>query len=587
MYTRGVLPKRKLRNVWRFKEEAIAIAKALGRDGDGATILARALIRVLEELDLVFEHSGLLGDDASSDQAQEYYLIPEVWSRRLDEQGRLRTDAQASPSTYDSRTHMMIGRQVDVEGWLLPSFFRKFVCKCATALAHKDNLWKGGRVTLARDALRWESATWPGKEKALALWVESSEQTIVTVKVVGLRGEKYVMRELSAMVAKTLQDVADAERVSIVRIARRRVGTLPPEGSASDELAWVDEGEAEKRIQSGECVMRLEYNGDIAPVPLYLFDSSASLWDVIPNFDAEQMVPRRAHDPEYLIHCRGFKSAAAAAAAATKPPAHLRQVMDTVSKVTAGRWGTSFIGRLLTKWSVLLEREEIRKRVQVVDVSQYGTKGGPSYADYQLLVCLPFRNLYVSTERYHSMVLEEFSLEVLRMLGALRAKRATITIRSSDECSRQSTGWLGFWNWGIGSSSQNRADAKAYLPFSRKWDPPQSGPEDAYPLLDEEAWYYLDESCAACRTKFRGLDLTGARNSILSMKASRVHGGTEIGKATVKLFFSKSDELGLSGSYQGFEAQFGGSNKTESTLEMEYEAQMYNWNEDRQEWEWE
>ena len=70
--------------------------------------------------------------------------------------------------------------------------------------------------------------------------------------------------------------------------------------------------------------MRREHNGDTALVPLHLFD-------------AEQMVPRRAHDPEYLIHCRGFNSAAAAAAAAaTKPPAHLRQVMETVSKVTAG-----------------------------------------------------------------------------------------------------------------------------------------------------------------------------------------------------------------------------------------------------------
>ena len=71
------------------------------------------------------------------------------------------------------------------------------------------------------------------------------------------------------------------------------------------------------------------------------------------------------------------------------------------------------------------------------------------------------------------------------------------------------------------------------------------------------------------------------------MKASRVHCGTPIGRATVKLFTGKSDELGLSGSYQESEAQFGRSNKTESTLEMEYEAQVYNWNEDRREWEWE
>ena len=165
LYTRGILPKCKLGSVWLFKKEAIAIAKALGRDGDGDTILAEVLIRVLKELDLVFEHSGLLGDDAGSDQAQEYYLVPEVWSQRLDKQGRLRVDVQALPCTYDSRIHMMIGWQMDVEGWLLPSFFRKFVCQCATALTQKGDLWKGGRVTLARDALRWESAAWPRREK--------------------------------------------------------------------------------------------------------------------------------------------------------------------------------------------------------------------------------------------------------------------------------------------------------------------------------------------------------------------------------------------------------------------------------------
>ena len=73
----------------------------------------------------------------------------------------------------------------------------------------------------------------PGEKRALALWLENGEQTTVTVKVAGLRGEKYVMREPSVMVTKTLQDVASEERVSIVR---RRIGVLPPGGSASDEL---------------------------------------------------------------------------------------------------------------------------------------------------------------------------------------------------------------------------------------------------------------------------------------------------------------------------------------------------------------
>ena len=70
--------------------------------------------------------------------------------------------------------------------------------------------------------------------------------------------------------------------------------------------------------------------------------------------------------------------------------------------------------------------------MKVVDVSQYEAGRDLSHADYQLLVFLPFRSLYVSTERYHSMALEEFRLEALRMFGALRAKTVTITIRSSD-----------------------------------------------------------------------------------------------------------------------------------------------------------
>ena len=389
------------------------------------------------------------------------------------------------------------------------------------------------------------------------------------------------MRELSAVVATTLQGVADEERVSIVR---RRVGVLPRGGSASDELVWVSKRIAEQGLQSGKCVMRCVHNGDTTPVPLYLFDPSASPCDVIPNFDAGQTVPRRAHDPEYLINCPGYNNSAPAII----PPAHSRQVMEIIAKVTAGCSSESSNVQLITEFRDILEPEKIKKRVQVVDASQYEAREDLSHADCQLLVCLPFRNLYVSVERYHSMVLEDFCLETLKMFKALRAKTATITIRSSDKCGRQTNGWLGFLGiLGGGTSSQDQADVEVDLAFSNSWGPPQSGPEDEYPLLDAEQWYYLDDSSPSCRTTFHGLDLTGARNFILTVKGNRVHGGKRIGSATIKLSFSESDKLGLSGGYKGVEGQFGRSSQTQSTVEMKLEAQMYNWNEGTNEWEWE
>ena len=81
LYHHGFLPKHKLRRLWEFNEEAIRITQALGR-GDGVETLAEALIKVLMQLDLVFEHSGLLGDGDSGDPSQEQYLVPEVWSER-------------------------------------------------------------------------------------------------------------------------------------------------------------------------------------------------------------------------------------------------------------------------------------------------------------------------------------------------------------------------------------------------------------------------------------------------------------------------------------------------------------------------
>ena len=576
LYERGILPRRQLQNLWQFNREAIRIAEALGR-GSGTSTLAEALIKVLMQLDLVFEHSGLLGDE-SSGPSQEYYLVPEVWSQRHNDRSRreMSMDAQTLPLTYNLRTHAMIGWQMDVQGWLLPSFFRKFVCKCATALTKMSNVWSGGRVALGRDTLRWESAAWPNKEKASALWLERGEQDSVTVKVAGLKGERYLMRALSLEVVRLLQVSVKWERIAIVGW---RVGTLPPGCGAADDLVWINHAEAKRRLQSGERIMELYHNGETVDLPLYLFDQRASACDMIPNFDPMQRISRQAHDPDFLLHCRNIGNPDTAGLA------HFRQALGIAGKVIAASWGAELTGRLLNEWKAVLNRAEIKKLIQVVDVTGYGVRGDMSHVDYHLFVCLPYRNLYVPAERYHNKVLHEFCEEVLRMFKVLRAKKATITIQSSEKRNRETSGVLGFLKWGGSEDpSQMEYDLTENLPLSREWDPPTGDLGGLYPL-DTETWYYLDEMNAHCRTKFRGLDLTGARDSILRIKHDRIEGGTTIGSAKFKLLYSKSDEFELSGSYQGFAAQWRRSNKMETTLEMEYEAEAYNWNEENQAWE--
>ena len=99
-------------------------------------------------------------------------------------------------------------------------------------------------------------------------------------------------------------------------------------------------------------------------------------------------------------------------------------------------------------------------------------------------------------------------------------------------------------------------------------------------------WFFLGESSAPSRTIVHGLDLTAARSSILVMKERRVRNNAEIGKAKVKVLYSKSDEFELFAKAPGFgEAQFGRANKTTLTLEMEYSAQVYEWNTKKRMWQ--
>ena len=577
LYHRGILPKSELRQLWLFEDEAIHIAEALGRgDDDGSTTLASVLIKVLEELDLVFEHSGLLDDD-SSDQQQDYYLVPEVWSENLEGlDRRARGDARALAHGFDSNAHIMIGRQMITEGWLLPSFFRKFVCRCASGLTKMENVWSGGRVTLGRDALRWESAAWPHNKRALVLCLERREQKQIVVKIAGRRDERYEMRTLNQMVAETIQELAKEERIKIVG---RRVGALPPGSGMGDELVWVGEEEVERRLQNGERAMEKDHNCKRVGIPLYLFDLSASPCDMIPNFHPSQLIPRQPHDPEYLLHCRGFRGAEG------EPPSYFRQALAVAGKAIAGCWGTSFINQLHTEWKTVLGQDNVKKLIQVVDVAQYGVRNGMVDADHQLYVSLPNRNLYVPNKTYHNMVLDEFCKEILRMFKAVSAKKADIKIVSSDERSRGWSGSLAFMKLFGRRSSKSRTVFKVDLPYSREWKPPSGGPGAVASLLAAENWFYLDDSSVPSDLVYHGLDLTDARRSIIRMKNDRLEGGTKIGTVTLKLVYSESNEFGLSASYRGVGAQVGRSSEAESTLVLECTAEVYNWNEISQKWE--
>ena len=581
LYDRGALPKHELGNLWLFNEKAIQIAESLDRGDDGAALLAKTLMRVLKELDLVFEHTGLLDSGASSGPVREYYLLHEVWSRRFDEHDergskrrRMSAGTQALPCTYDFHTHIMIGRQMDVEGWLLPSFFRTFVCKCTTVLMNMSNVWGGGRLSLGRDALQWESKPRCDKEKPLALWLEQSEQKTVTIKVAGPGREKDLMRMLSVEMATILQDTAEQGCINIVD---RRVGTLTSRSCAADDLVWVDEGEVERRLQNGEHAMKVFRKGRILTVSLYPFDPSAS---PSPNLDASRVIARKAHDSEFLLHCRSFNPSM------TLPPPRWDEAKSIVNRVMDGHWGTSLFHRLLVGWEDLLGREQAKKHIQVLDVVEHGMRDDKGTADCQLFVTLPFRNLYFPIESLYHTVLTDFCHEVLKLFKVLRAKSAEATVRFLDERDPQSSGHLSAMDQGTNVSWENHTETEAILAFRRDYPRPPNGPGDPYPL-DAETWFFLAESCEPRHMLIHGLDLRTARDSILSVKRDRIENGAAIGeKNKLKLSFSKSPTLEFPVEFQGFgAAQFLAAGERTLTLEMEYSAQVYEWSKSTHRWE--
>ena len=268
------------------------------------------------------------------------------------------------------------------------------------------------------------------------------------------------------------------------------------------------------------------------------------------------------------------------------PPAHIRQAKDIIYKVMAGHWKISYISRSLSRWKGLLEHEETKKRIQIVDTSQYGPKRGDMvHQDYQLFVCLPSRNLYVPVESFHSIVIKEFCKEVLRLFGALRAKRVVIMVRSADEHNKKISGRVGAMNCAVEASTGKSSSVEIDMSFDQDWPAPTSRPDDPYPL-DTERFFFLAETSSPRRTIVHGLDLTAARNAILEVKEDRVKNGAAIGECALKLQYSKSDDFELFAKSDQFgEARFASSQESTQTLTMEYAAQVYVWNAENGKWQ--
>ena len=570
LYRYGKLPESKLEKLWSFKSGATDLDKDSNKRK-----LCEALIKVLVELDLVLEHSGPMDNDSSA-SSEKYYLVPEVWCQKWESLNRENSrDSLSLPPKYDSRKHMMIGWKVDLDGSLLPSFFRKFVCKIAAALEKKgsDNLWERSRVTLQRGALRWESSPWPDNEKGLALWLERKGRGTVILKVAGMEWDRYLMKDVASHVAKILKEVAKKEYIIL---EDTRFGYLPLE-STSGDLVWCEKEAVKKQINDGERVTKVLLNSGKVDFPLYLFDFEGSSSDAIPNFDNGKMIPRTNRDPEFLVHCHGYKSAA------TNSPPEFRLAAAKVKRVMAGHWKISSFEWAFSNWKKLMNLKTTKDRVQIMDIDQYQGKENTQPTKPQLLVCLPFRNLYVRSEWYHQKVLDEFCKEALKMFEVLRAKSAEIFVRSTDERYEESRAWFWAPNANLGALQQAGVDVMIISPYKNTGPVPENGPNVGY-LLKEETWHYLDELHGTCQTEFHGLDLTEARNSILAMKNSRVDRGEEIGTAKIKLICTTSYELGLTNS-TGIAARFAGSSRRQSTLEMEYKVEVYNWNEITRAWE--
>ena len=255
-----------------------------------------------------------------------------------------------------------------------------------------------------------------------------------------------------------------------------------------------------------------------------------------------------------------------------------------------GRWEMPMIVRVFYRWKTLLECEQMKKRIQIVDAARYGAKGTMTHVKYQLYVSHPSRSLYVQAENFHATVLADFCKEVLR------AKKATIMVRCCDEEVWRVGEQARAMGQGVGAAMERQSSHKFYLSFRRQWmAPPPLPPSSSSSSTDassdshalgKESWFFLEESSAPSRTLIHGLDLSTAKSAILLMKEARVGEGAEIGTGTLSLQYSKSDRLELFANAYGFgPAGFENSKKKTLMFEVEYDAQVYKWNEADGRWE--
>ena len=186
-------------------------------------------------------------------------------------------------------------------------------------------------------------------------------------------------------------------------------------------------------MRDGKYNIEVFDDGQYVDLPLCFFDLGRGSTGTIPNLDALQRVDQTSIDPEFLLHCRGFRPAA------TSLPAHWDEAAAIVDGVVAEHWNMPSTSRTFSQWKAFLKRTGTLMLIQVLDMTRFKMYGGNWRADNELLMYLSCHNLYVPVDKYRVEVLHEFCDEALRMLGALRAKKATITIRPDPRHSRNKT----------------------------------------------------------------------------------------------------------------------------------------------------
>ncbi|MEM1009850.1 MAG: hypothetical protein AAGJ35_12705, partial [Myxococcota bacterium] len=367
----------------------------------------------------------------------------------------------------------------------------------------------------------------------MALWMERSKNDEVTLRIAGPREERLKLRNLYKEMVRILEIVAD--KVHITRVGVD-VGILPPCCQGGDKMMWWSENDVQKCKASGKRVMTCEKNGKAYTFPLYLIDPNARDDEVLPNFDSLQLIPRVTNDPEFVLHQSGCAS--------DTPRTHQSEVEDIVEAIMEGYWGQSWAYRKFCKWETKMNWEQTRKRIQVVDVTQYGEECDMHNVAYQLYVCLPMRNLYVPIESFHTMAVHQFCNEVLRLLRALGAKHAAVKNVVNAEKKRSRIGEVGIGDGVLGGSATNEGKTHISVDLKEDFPNPTGGPNCPY-FLDAEPWFFLAKRTGAPRTVFYGLNFTAAIAAVAEVEKGRVDDGASKESFKLKITNSAARELKL------------------------------------------